>query len=150
MVPNFFLPPQQLEASLRMLSLSTALPPPVTTDQVREQPANLPLACSHHLFHESLQNPQLSQASFLTGLLTVFTHQACIEHILCVQQWARNSGKVRKRICVKGRSSLAKMTCGTNSAEAYKAGLCYEMHMQCYGSSNQAKVGMSRGSFKQM
>ncbi|XP_016063951.1 PREDICTED: C2 domain-containing protein 3 isoform X2 [Miniopterus natalensis] len=32
-VPNFFLPPQQLEASLRMLSLSTALPPPATTDQ---------------------------------------------------------------------------------------------------------------------
>ncbi|XP_070329363.1 C2 domain-containing protein 3 isoform X4 [Odocoileus virginianus] len=32
-VPNFFLPPQQLEASLRMLSVSTALPPPATTDQ---------------------------------------------------------------------------------------------------------------------
>lgn len=32
-VPNFFLPPQQLEASLRMLSLSTALPPPATADQ---------------------------------------------------------------------------------------------------------------------
>ncbi|XP_010601582.1 C2 domain-containing protein 3 isoform X6 [Fukomys damarensis] len=32
-VPNFFLPPQQLEASLRMLSLSTALPPPATEDQ---------------------------------------------------------------------------------------------------------------------
>ncbi|EPY83513.1 c2 domain-containing protein 3 [Camelus ferus] len=33
-VPNFFLPPQQLEASLRMLSLSAALPPPVTADQM--------------------------------------------------------------------------------------------------------------------
>ncbi|XP_007939139.1 C2 domain-containing protein 3 [Orycteropus afer afer] len=32
-VPNFFLPPQQLEASLRMLSLSAALPPPTTADQ---------------------------------------------------------------------------------------------------------------------
>ncbi|XP_065801671.1 C2 domain-containing protein 3 isoform X4 [Muntiacus reevesi] len=32
-VPNFFLPPQQLEASLRMLSVSAALPPPATTDQ---------------------------------------------------------------------------------------------------------------------
>ncbi|XP_045149043.1 C2 domain-containing protein 3 isoform X2 [Echinops telfairi] len=32
-VPNFFLPPQQLEASLRMLSLSAALPPPATADQ---------------------------------------------------------------------------------------------------------------------
>lgn len=42
-VPNFFLPPQQLEASLRILSLSTALPPPVTTDQVREQLADPPL-----------------------------------------------------------------------------------------------------------
>ncbi|KAB1272218.1 C2 domain-containing protein 3 [Camelus dromedarius] len=38
-VPNFFLPPQQLEASLRMLSLSAALPPPVTADQVRGQSA---------------------------------------------------------------------------------------------------------------
>ena len=37
-VPNFFLPPQQLEASLRMLSFSTALPPPATTDQVRDCP----------------------------------------------------------------------------------------------------------------
>ncbi|KAM8815755.1 C2 domain-containing protein 3 isoform 2-T2 [Rhynchonycteris naso] len=32
-VPNFFLPPQQLEASLRILSLSSALPPAATTDQ---------------------------------------------------------------------------------------------------------------------
>uniref|UniRef100_A0AC11EPA9 C2 domain containing 3 centriole elongation regulator n=1 Tax=Ovis aries TaxID=9940 RepID=A0AC11EPA9_SHEEP len=32
-VPNFFLPPQELEASLRMLSISAALPPPATTDQ---------------------------------------------------------------------------------------------------------------------
>ncbi|XP_060032824.1 C2 domain-containing protein 3 [Erinaceus europaeus] len=32
-VPNFFLPPQQLEASMRMLSLSAALPSPVTIDQ---------------------------------------------------------------------------------------------------------------------
>ncbi|XP_063497383.1 C2 domain-containing protein 3 isoform X19 [Symphalangus syndactylus] len=32
-VPNFFLPPQQLEASLRMLSLSASLPPAATTDQ---------------------------------------------------------------------------------------------------------------------
>uniref|UniRef100_A0A8C0NH50 C2 domain-containing protein 3 n=1 Tax=Canis lupus familiaris TaxID=9615 RepID=A0A8C0NH50_CANLF len=32
-VPNFFLPPQQLEASLRMLSLSTTLPPRATTDE---------------------------------------------------------------------------------------------------------------------
>lgn len=40
-VPNFFLPPQQLEASLRMLSVSTALPPPATTDQVRGYPADL-------------------------------------------------------------------------------------------------------------
>lgn len=37
-VPNFFLPPQQLEASLRMLSLSAALPPAATTDQVRDHP----------------------------------------------------------------------------------------------------------------
>lgn len=36
-VPNFFLPPQQLEASLRMLSLSTALPPPATTDQDKSE-----------------------------------------------------------------------------------------------------------------
>ncbi|XP_044927294.1 C2 domain-containing protein 3 isoform X7 [Mustela putorius furo] len=32
-VPNFFLPPQQLEASMRMLSLSAAMPPPAATDQ---------------------------------------------------------------------------------------------------------------------
>ncbi|XP_030773773.1 C2 domain-containing protein 3 isoform X3 [Rhinopithecus roxellana] len=32
-VPNFFLPPQQLEASLRMLSLSATSPPAATTDQ---------------------------------------------------------------------------------------------------------------------
>ncbi|XP_037004538.2 C2 domain-containing protein 3 isoform X1 [Artibeus jamaicensis] len=37
MVPNFFLPPQQLEASLRMLSLSTALPPATTTDQDKSE-----------------------------------------------------------------------------------------------------------------
>lgn len=36
-VPNFFLPPQQLEASMRMLSLSAALPPPVSTDQVKSE-----------------------------------------------------------------------------------------------------------------
>ncbi|KAM9078858.1 C2 domain-containing protein 3 isoform 3-T3 [Megaptera novaeangliae] len=36
-VPNFFLPPQQLEASLRMLSLSTALPPPATADQGKSE-----------------------------------------------------------------------------------------------------------------
>ncbi|XP_005867144.1 PREDICTED: C2 domain-containing protein 3 isoform X3 [Myotis brandtii] len=36
-VPNFFLPPQQLEASLRMLSFSTALPPPATTDQDKSE-----------------------------------------------------------------------------------------------------------------
>lgn len=36
-VPNFFLPPQQLEASLRMLSFSTALPPPATTDQDKNE-----------------------------------------------------------------------------------------------------------------
>ncbi|XP_037378851.1 C2 domain-containing protein 3 isoform X2 [Talpa occidentalis] len=36
-VPNFFLPPQQLEASMRILSLSTALPPPVTTDQDKNE-----------------------------------------------------------------------------------------------------------------
>jgi C2 domain-containing protein 3 len=36
-VPNFFLPPQQLEASLRMLSLSTALPPPATADQDKSE-----------------------------------------------------------------------------------------------------------------
>ncbi|KAM4846530.1 C2 domain-containing protein 3 isoform 2-T2 [Thomomys bottae] len=39
-VPNFFLPPQQLEASMRMLSLTTALPPPAadqdTSDATRE------------------------------------------------------------------------------------------------------------------
>ncbi|XP_044775272.1 C2 domain-containing protein 3 isoform X1 [Neomonachus schauinslandi] len=36
-VPNFFLPPQQLEASLRMLSFSAALPPPATTDQDKSE-----------------------------------------------------------------------------------------------------------------
>ncbi|XP_045433558.1 C2 domain-containing protein 3 isoform X2 [Pipistrellus kuhlii] len=36
-VPNFFLPPKQLEASLRMLSFSTALPPPATTDQDKSE-----------------------------------------------------------------------------------------------------------------
>nr|XP_036882132.1 C2 domain-containing protein 3 isoform X1 [Manis javanica] len=36
-VPNFFLPPQQLEASLQLLSLSTALPPPATTDQDKSE-----------------------------------------------------------------------------------------------------------------
>ncbi|XP_006875492.1 PREDICTED: C2 domain-containing protein 3 [Chrysochloris asiatica] len=36
-VPNFFLPPQQLEASLRMLSLSAALPPPATADQDKSE-----------------------------------------------------------------------------------------------------------------
>ncbi|XP_007173782.2 C2 domain-containing protein 3 isoform X1 [Balaenoptera acutorostrata] len=36
-VPNFFLPPQQLEASLRMISLSTALPPPATADQGKSE-----------------------------------------------------------------------------------------------------------------
>lgn len=36
-VPNFFLPPQQLEASIRMLSLSATLPPPVTTDQDKNE-----------------------------------------------------------------------------------------------------------------
>jgi len=40
-VPNFFLPPQELAASLRMLSISAALPPPATTDQVRGYPADL-------------------------------------------------------------------------------------------------------------
>ncbi|KAM5223563.1 C2 domain-containing protein 3 isoform 2-T2 [Hipposideros larvatus] len=39
-VPNFFLPPQQLEASLRMLSLSSALPPPATTDQIWQRDAH--------------------------------------------------------------------------------------------------------------
>ncbi|XP_076969714.1 C2 domain-containing protein 3 isoform X3 [Tamandua tetradactyla] len=34
-VPNFFLPPQQLEASMRILSLSADLPPQTTTDQNR-------------------------------------------------------------------------------------------------------------------
>ncbi|XP_055971959.1 C2 domain-containing protein 3 [Sorex fumeus] len=38
-VPNFFLPPEQLEASMRMLSLSAALPRPVSTDEVRNEPA---------------------------------------------------------------------------------------------------------------
>ncbi|XP_019599933.2 C2 domain-containing protein 3 isoform X5 [Rhinolophus sinicus] len=42
-VPNFFLPPQQLEASLRMLSLSTALPPAAATDQDKhEAPGGAP------------------------------------------------------------------------------------------------------------
>ncbi|XP_011900262.1 PREDICTED: C2 domain-containing protein 3 isoform X4 [Cercocebus atys] len=36
-VPNFFLPPQQLEASLRMLSLSATLPPAATTDQDKSE-----------------------------------------------------------------------------------------------------------------
>nr|XP_023394722.1 C2 domain-containing protein 3 isoform X3 [Loxodonta africana] len=36
-VPNFFLPPQQLEASLRMLSLSADLPPPTTADQDKNE-----------------------------------------------------------------------------------------------------------------
>ncbi|XP_036114501.1 C2 domain-containing protein 3 isoform X6 [Molossus molossus] len=45
-VPNFFLPPQQLEASLRILSVSTALPPPATTDQVR---ISSPVESSSHL-----------------------------------------------------------------------------------------------------
>ncbi|XP_038169557.1 C2 domain-containing protein 3 isoform X3 [Arvicola amphibius] len=36
-VPNFFLPPQQLEASLRMISHSPALPPPATTDQDKSE-----------------------------------------------------------------------------------------------------------------
>uniref|UniRef100_A0A8C7BVH4 C2 domain-containing protein 3 n=1 Tax=Neovison vison TaxID=452646 RepID=A0A8C7BVH4_NEOVI len=36
-VPNFFLPPQQLEASLRMLSLSAAMPPPAATDQDKSE-----------------------------------------------------------------------------------------------------------------
>ncbi|CAO2613657.1 C2 domain-containing protein 3 [Lemmus lemmus] len=35
-VPNFFLPPQQLEASLRLISHSPALPPPATTDQTAQ------------------------------------------------------------------------------------------------------------------
>ncbi|XP_040820227.1 C2 domain-containing protein 3 isoform X2 [Ochotona curzoniae] len=38
-VPNFFLPPQQLEASLRMLTLSETLPPPATTDQDKSEAA---------------------------------------------------------------------------------------------------------------
>ncbi|XP_054997908.1 C2 domain-containing protein 3 isoform X2 [Sorex araneus] len=38
-VPNFFLPPEQLEASMRMLSLSAALPRPVSTDEVRSEAA---------------------------------------------------------------------------------------------------------------
>ncbi|XP_041504763.1 C2 domain-containing protein 3-like isoform X1 [Microtus oregoni] len=36
-VPSFFLPPQQLEASLRMISHSPALPPPATTDQDKSE-----------------------------------------------------------------------------------------------------------------
>ncbi|XP_053059644.1 C2 domain-containing protein 3 isoform X8 [Acinonyx jubatus] len=43
-VPNFFLPPQQLEASLRILSLSTALPPPATTDQDKSEASSRPLS----------------------------------------------------------------------------------------------------------
>ncbi|KAF0886185.1 C2CD3 protein, partial [Crocuta crocuta] len=43
-VPNFFLPPQQLEASLRMLSFSTALPPPATTDQDKSEASSRPLS----------------------------------------------------------------------------------------------------------
>uniref|UniRef100_A0A673VF25 C2 domain-containing protein 3 n=1 Tax=Suricata suricatta TaxID=37032 RepID=A0A673VF25_SURSU len=43
-VPNFFLPPQQLEASLRMLSLSTALPPPATTDQDKSETSSRALS----------------------------------------------------------------------------------------------------------
>ncbi|XP_022377819.1 C2 domain-containing protein 3 isoform X1 [Enhydra lutris kenyoni] len=39
-VPNFFLPPQQLEASLRMLSLSAAMPPPAATDQDKTEASN--------------------------------------------------------------------------------------------------------------
>ncbi|XP_062052686.1 C2 domain-containing protein 3 isoform X3 [Lepus europaeus] len=38
-VPNFFLPPQQLEASLRMLTLSTALPPAATAAQDKREAA---------------------------------------------------------------------------------------------------------------
>lgn len=36
-VPNFFLPPQQLEASLRMISHSPGLPPAATTDQDKSE-----------------------------------------------------------------------------------------------------------------
>ncbi|KAM6157471.1 C2 domain-containing protein 3 [Rhynchocyon petersi] len=36
-VPNFFLPPPQLEASLRMLSHSAVLPPPTTADQDKSE-----------------------------------------------------------------------------------------------------------------
>nr|XP_045001121.1 C2 domain-containing protein 3 isoform X2 [Jaculus jaculus] len=36
-VPNFFLPSQQLEASLRMLSHCAALPPPATADQEKSE-----------------------------------------------------------------------------------------------------------------
>ncbi|XP_036043231.1 C2 domain-containing protein 3 isoform X2 [Onychomys torridus] len=36
-VPNFFLPPQQLEASLRLISYSPALPPPATADQDKSE-----------------------------------------------------------------------------------------------------------------
>ncbi|EFB28739.1 hypothetical protein PANDA_003348, partial [Ailuropoda melanoleuca] len=43
-VPNFFLPPQQLEASLRMLSLSAALPPPATTDQDKSEASSRALS----------------------------------------------------------------------------------------------------------
>uniref|UniRef100_A0ABI8A3V8 C2 domain-containing protein n=1 Tax=Felis catus TaxID=9685 RepID=A0ABI8A3V8_FELCA len=43
-VPNFFLPSQQLEASLRILSLSTALPPPATTDQDKSEASSRPLS----------------------------------------------------------------------------------------------------------
>ncbi|XP_076562374.1 C2 domain-containing protein 3-like, partial [Arvicanthis niloticus] len=47
-VPNFFLPPQQLEASLRMISHSPGLPPPATADQVRTA-TGLPLCTSASL-----------------------------------------------------------------------------------------------------
>ncbi|XP_064433005.1 C2 domain-containing protein 3 isoform X4 [Mirounga angustirostris] len=43
-VPNFFLPPQQLEASLRMLSFSAALPPPATTDQDKSEASSRALS----------------------------------------------------------------------------------------------------------
>ncbi|XP_037696549.1 C2 domain-containing protein 3 isoform X2 [Choloepus didactylus] len=43
-VPNFFLPPQQLEASMRMLSLSAALPPQTTADQDKSEPSRRTLS----------------------------------------------------------------------------------------------------------
>lgn len=43
-VPNFFLPPQQLEASLRMISHSPALPPPAMADQDKSETTRGPLA----------------------------------------------------------------------------------------------------------